>query len=75
MDVYDPLADSWSSDTRLPTARYRASASRIGNDVFVFGGFSDSIVGQTKGGVIMESQRADALEILNLEILADDAVP
>ena len=75
VEVYDPLADSWSSDTRLPTARHSASASRIGNDVFVFGGRSDSIVGQTRGGVIMEWHQADALEILNLEVLADDAVP
>jgi N-acetylneuraminic acid mutarotase len=76
VDVYDPLADSWSSDTRLPTARHSASASLIGNDVFVFGGRSDSIVGRTSsGGVIIEWHQADALEILNLEVLADDAVP
>ena len=76
VDVYDPLTDSWSSDTRLPTARHSASASRIGNDVFVFGGRSDSIVCRTSsGGVSIEPHQADALEILDLEVLADDAVP
>jgi N-acetylneuraminic acid mutarotase len=75
VDVYDPLADSWASDTRLPTTRHRASASRIGNEVFVFGGQGTYITGTTPGRTTMEWRRADVVEILNLDVLADDAVP
>ena len=67
MDLYDPLADSWASNTRLPTAHTRLSATRIGNEVFVFGG-------QNRFNS-RDAARLDVLEVLNLDVIADDAVP
>jgi len=67
VDLYDPLADSWVSNTRLPTARTRLSATRLGNEVFVFGG-------QNRFGYY-DGAGLDVLEVLNLDLIADDAVP
>ena len=66
VEVYDPFADSWSSDTRMPTARYRASVARIGNEVLVLGG---------RAAQTLLGGRLDVLEVLNLEVLEDDAAP
>ena len=65
VEVYDPVADSWSFDTRMPTARYRASLARVGNEVLVFGGRVTSGFGR----------RLDLLELLNLDVLEDAAAP
>ena len=38
-DVYDPVADSWSSLSSLPTARSEPSAVFIGDKLYVAGGY------------------------------------
>jgi N-acetylneuraminic acid mutarotase len=67
VDLYDPLSDYWVSNTRLPTARSRLSATRIGNEVFIFGGKNRFNYNDAAG--------LDVLEVLNLDVIADDAVP
>jgi hypothetical protein len=67
VDLYDPFADVWLSDTRLPTARTRLSATRIGNEVFVFGGQNRFTV-YTAAGL-------DVLEVLNLDVIGSNAGP
>jgi N-acetylneuraminic acid mutarotase len=37
-EAYDPIADSWTSKTPLPTARHHAASASIDNKIYVSGG-------------------------------------
>ena len=63
VEVYDPLVETWRSDTRLPTARFSASTALVGSEVFVFGG---------RGA---NWKITNVVEVLNLTALEDDSIP
>jgi len=37
-EAYDPIADSWTSKTPMPTARHHAASSTVDNKIYVSGG-------------------------------------
>lgn len=55
---YDPLQQSWTSPTRLPTRRVRHSAEVLGSEVVLIGGQDGPF-----------DQRTDSVEIVDTEIL------
>jgi Tol biopolymer transport system component len=38
VEVYDPIADAWETETAMPTARYSAAIAAVGNRIYVIGG-------------------------------------
>jgi N-acetylneuraminic acid mutarotase len=66
VDVYDPFIDSWSLETRMPTARFNSSAARLGSEVLIFGGIQS---GSYYAGYL------DVVEVLNVDLLEDEDVP
>jgi len=63
VDVYDPLIDSWSLETRLPTPRIGPSVARLGSEVLIFGG-------RESGSFY--TKFLDVVEVLNVDLLEDD---
>lgn len=41
VDRYDLLADTWTVETNLPCPRFHAGVTKVGNKIFVIGGFRD----------------------------------
>ncbi len=42
MDVYDPESNGWTVETAVPTPRYHAGITLVGERLFVVGGLRDS---------------------------------
>lgn len=38
VEVYDPVSNSWSTDTPMPTARYQMGLAAVGNKIYAVGG-------------------------------------
>jgi N-acetylneuraminic acid mutarotase len=51
LERFDPLQQSWSSPTRLPTARWRLRSAAVGNDIFFMAGNND---GSNSGSDLVE---------------------
>jgi N-acetylneuraminic acid mutarotase len=53
LDVYDPNADTWSVETRVPTPRYHAGIVIVHDKLYVIGGFhNDSLFDRATAGLI-----------------------
>lgn len=39
VDIYDPVTNSWSAGTPMPTARWSLAATSMGGKIYVVGGF------------------------------------
>jgi N-acetylneuraminic acid mutarotase len=42
LEVYDPITDTWTKNTDMPTPRDRASASTLGGSIYVIGGADEA---------------------------------
>lgn len=44
VDIYDPVANSWSTTTSLPSGRTELAAAAVNDQVYAFGGFNGSVI-------------------------------
>jgi len=66
VEQFDPVTETWSVVTNMPTGRYWHGGSMIGDKIYMYGGYNNSIVG---GEAVAYT---DLLEVDNLIPMSPD---